>query len=111
MTSAASIRRLCDHEHVLLVDDRGDAFAQQRVVVDAEHADLRSFVHRSFSIRPSRRAVAPYRRHLDANPRRIGARLKVWSSASAGTELELSVPGHVAFTQERSHHRGLAGTS
>jgi signal transduction histidine kinase len=28
---------------------------------------------------------------------RIGARLKVWSDAAAGTEVELSVPGHVAY--------------
>ena len=28
---------------------------------------------------------------------RIGARLKVWSRAAAGTEVELSIPGHVAF--------------
>ena len=28
---------------------------------------------------------------------RIGARLKVWSRAAAGTEIELLVPGHVAF--------------
>jgi nitrate/nitrite-specific signal transduction histidine kinase len=28
---------------------------------------------------------------------RIGARFKVWSRALAGTEVELSVPGHVAF--------------
>ena len=28
---------------------------------------------------------------------RIGARLKVWSRAAAGTEVELLVPGHVAF--------------
>ena len=28
---------------------------------------------------------------------RIGARLKVWSRAGAGTEIELVVPGHVAF--------------
>ena len=28
---------------------------------------------------------------------RIGARLHVMSSATAGTEVELSVPGHVAF--------------
>ncbi len=27
----------------------------------------------------------------------IGARLSVWSRASAGTEVELSVPGHIAF--------------
>jgi hypothetical protein len=27
----------------------------------------------------------------------IGARLHVFSSATAGTEVELSVPGHVAF--------------
>jgi signal transduction histidine kinase len=33
---------------------------------------------------------------------RIGARFKVWSSASAGTEIELSVPGLVAFARERS---------
>jgi len=36
---------------------------------------------------------------------RIGARLKVWSSASAGTEVELSVPRHVAFARERSDRR------
>jgi signal transduction histidine kinase/ligand-binding sensor domain-containing protein len=28
---------------------------------------------------------------------RIGARLSVWSSAAAGTEVELSIPGHIAF--------------
>jgi signal transduction histidine kinase len=28
---------------------------------------------------------------------RIGGKLKVWSRTSAGTEVELSVPGHVAF--------------
>jgi signal transduction histidine kinase len=28
---------------------------------------------------------------------KIGARLRVWSRVSAGTEVELSVPGHVAF--------------
>lgn len=28
---------------------------------------------------------------------RIGAKLRVWSSASAGTEVELSIPGHLAF--------------
>ena len=28
---------------------------------------------------------------------RIGARLRVWSRTEAGTEVELSVPGHVAF--------------
>jgi signal transduction histidine kinase len=27
----------------------------------------------------------------------IGARLHVWSSASTGTEIELDVPGHIAF--------------
>jgi signal transduction histidine kinase len=34
---------------------------------------------------------------------RIGARLQVFSS-SAGTEVELSVPGHIAF-QGHSHHK------
>jgi nitrate/nitrite-specific signal transduction histidine kinase len=28
---------------------------------------------------------------------RINARLKVWSCAGAGTEIELSVPGHIAY--------------
>ncbi len=28
---------------------------------------------------------------------RIGARFHVWSSATAGTEIELSIPGHIAF--------------
>jgi len=31
---------------------------------------------------------------------RIGARFKVWSSANAGTEIELDVPARVAFAQE-----------
>src|SRR5262249_45321519 len=35
---------------------------------------------------------------------RIGARFKVWSRASAGTEIELTVPGHVAFTRPGRHH-------
>lgn len=33
---------------------------------------------------------------------RIGARLKVRSRATAGTEVELSVPGHIAFKSESS---------
>ncbi len=31
---------------------------------------------------------------------RIGARFNVWSRVSAGTEIELSVPGHIAFAQQ-----------
>jgi signal transduction histidine kinase len=31
---------------------------------------------------------------------RIGARLRVWSGSSAGSEIELLVPGHVAFAQQ-----------
>jgi signal transduction histidine kinase len=34
---------------------------------------------------------------------RIGARLHVWSSAAAGTEVELSVPSHIAFLSDSSH--------
>jgi ligand-binding sensor domain-containing protein len=37
---------------------------------------------------------------------RIGARLQVMSSASAGTEIELSVPGNVAFQSQPSHKNG-----
>jgi signal transduction histidine kinase/sugar lactone lactonase YvrE len=37
---------------------------------------------------------------------RIGARFKVWSRASAGTEVELSIPGRVAFRQEAAGHAG-----
>jgi signal transduction histidine kinase len=37
---------------------------------------------------------------------RIGATLKVWSRPAGGTEVELSVPGHVAF-QDHSSGRGL----
>ena len=33
---------------------------------------------------------------------RIGARLHVFSSATAGTEIELSVPGSVAFEDQRT---------
>jgi signal transduction histidine kinase/ligand-binding sensor domain-containing protein len=32
---------------------------------------------------------------------RIGAKLHVWSSATAGTEVELSVPSHIAFQDQR----------
>jgi signal transduction histidine kinase len=33
---------------------------------------------------------------------RIGARLKVWSRVTAGTEVELTVPGHIAFPHQES---------
>jgi signal transduction histidine kinase len=33
---------------------------------------------------------------------RIGGRLKVWSRAAAGTEVELTVPGHIAFPPQDS---------
>jgi signal transduction histidine kinase len=36
---------------------------------------------------------------------RIGARLNVRSRAAAGTEVELSIPGHVAFKTKSSRHR------
>ena len=32
---------------------------------------------------------------------RIGAQFRVWSSAGAGTEIELIVPGRIAFAQEK----------
>ncbi len=38
---------------------------------------------------------------------RIGARVRLWSRAGAGTEVELSVPGHIAYQivpQRRSRH-------
>jgi hypothetical protein len=38
---------------------------------------------------------------------RIGARMKVWSRAAAGTEVELSVPSHVAFQSSSHARRGL----
>ena len=38
---------------------------------------------------------------MQERARRIGARLQVFSSASAGTEVELSVPGRVAFQNHR----------
>lgn len=34
---------------------------------------------------------------------RIGGRLRVWSALGAGTEIELSVPGHVAFQDQPRH--------
>lgn len=34
---------------------------------------------------------------------RIGSRLKVWSRPAAGTEVELIVPGHIAFPARHSH--------
>ena len=33
---------------------------------------------------------------------KVGARLRVWSRAAAGTEVELTVPGHVAFQSHTS---------
>ena len=33
----------------------------------------------------------------------IGARFRVWSRARAGTEVELSVPGHIAFVQAQAN--------
>ena len=67
----ATVRSLADYEHVrLIVDDRGDAFPQQWVVVDGEHADFRWLVHRSFSIRPARCALVLYLRHPAVNLRR-----------------------------------------
>jgi signal transduction histidine kinase len=33
----------------------------------------------------------------------IGGQFHVWSSAAAGTEIELSVPSHVAFVDHRNH--------
>jgi signal transduction histidine kinase len=33
---------------------------------------------------------------------KVGAKLRVWSRASAGTEVELTVPGHVAFQSHTS---------
>ncbi len=33
---------------------------------------------------------------------RIGARLHLWSSPTAGTEIELSIPGHIVFQDRRS---------
>jgi ligand-binding sensor domain-containing protein len=35
---------------------------------------------------------------------RTGFRFHVWSSASAGTEVEFSIPGHIAFPTEASHY-------
>ena len=47
---------------------------------------------------------------------RMGARLKVWSRAGAGTEIELSVPGEIAFQGKPApgllgwvHRRGRGG--
>jgi ligand-binding sensor domain-containing protein/signal transduction histidine kinase len=37
---------------------------------------------------------------------RIGARLNVWSSATVGTEVELSVPAHLAFPLQSSSRTG-----
>ncbi|HEX5228497.1 MAG TPA: histidine kinase, partial [Bryobacteraceae bacterium] len=37
---------------------------------------------------------------------RIGAKLRVWSRASAGTEVELSIPGHLAFESSAPASRG-----
>jgi signal transduction histidine kinase len=34
---------------------------------------------------------------------RMGARLKMWSHATGGTEVELSVPSHIAFRLDSSH--------
>jgi signal transduction histidine kinase len=36
---------------------------------------------------------------------RIGARFKVWSGTAAGTEIQLAIPAHLAFSQEKSTRR------
>ena len=36
---------------------------------------------------------------------RIGGRFQVWSRASAGTEIELTVPGHIAFQDQGNQVR------
>ena len=36
---------------------------------------------------------------------RIGAKLRIWTRAAAGTEVELSVPGHLAFPPSASRRR------
>jgi len=38
---------------------------------------------------------------------KIGAKLRIWSRHMSGTEVELSVPGHVAFGGERPSEPGL----
>jgi signal transduction histidine kinase len=40
---------------------------------------------------------------------RIGGRLRVWSRPGAGTEVELSIPGHVAFRDARGRPRTRFG--
>ena len=40
---------------------------------------------------------------------KIGAHLRVFSGASAGTEVELSVPGHVAFQGHSRRRRSWFG--
>jgi hypothetical protein len=35
---------------------------------------------------------------------KVGAKLRVWSRLAAGTEVELTVPGHVAFQSYTSEH-------
>lgn len=44
---------------------------------------------------------------------RIGAQLHVWSNIEGGTEIDLSVPGHVAFQRQPSNviRRSLGGRS
>jgi len=51
-------------------------------------------------------------RHLSERARRIGARLKVRSLATAGTEIELSIPSRAAYlNQSPRPHRWLANLS
>jgi signal transduction histidine kinase len=40
---------------------------------------------------------------------RIGARLRLWSNAGAGTEVELTVPSHIAFADHRKSRTTLFG--
>jgi signal transduction histidine kinase len=37
----------------------------------------------------------------------IGAKLRLWSRAGAGTEIELSIPGHIAYESQYSHRPGV----
>src|SRR4029450_3861981 len=84
----ASARRLGHHFHVVLVvDDGGEAFAQERMIVDAEYPDL---AHDGFSTLSSSTRRAHRNRFAVQDRRRPGAARS--KASPAGTLSSTSVP-------------------
>ncbi len=101
------------HEHVYLI-------GRKAIINACRHADAKNIeVQLEYAPRRLRVAVRDDGRGIDkrlqaelykhwgllgmrVRSEKIGAKLRIWSRHMAGTEVELSVPGRVAFGGERS---------